>query len=97
MSQHEGFCIPVVEAFHFRVPVLAYAAGAVPETLGSAGVLIHDKKPELVAEIMHELISNPEIRAAILRAQDERLRFLVTERNLRDEIKHHFGRFMGGV
>ena len=39
LSEHEGFCVPLVEAMAADVPVLAYAAGAVPETLGGAGVL----------------------------------------------------------
>ena len=38
-SEHEGFCVPIVEAFHKRVPVLAYAATAVPATMDGAGVL----------------------------------------------------------
>ena len=29
-SEHEGFCVPLVESFHMGVPVLAYAATAVP-------------------------------------------------------------------
>ncbi len=97
MSAHEGFCIPIVEAFHFRVPVLAYAAGAVPETLGSAAVLIRDKRPELVAEMMQELIVASPMRETVLRAQDVRLRELVTARDLRSEIERHLGRMLGGA
>ena len=37
LSEHEGFCVPLVESMAMDVPVLAYAAGAVPETLGGAG------------------------------------------------------------
>src|SRR4029077_16961596 len=38
LSEHEGFCVPLVEAMATDVPVLAYAAGAVPDTLGGARV-----------------------------------------------------------
>ena len=38
-SEHEGFCVPIVEAFYKQVPVLAYAATAVPSTMDGAGVL----------------------------------------------------------
>ena len=44
-SEHEGFCVPLVEAFHMGVPVIAYAATAVPATMDGAGVLLTDKDP----------------------------------------------------
>ena len=43
-SEHEGFCVPLVEAFYKQVPVLAYAATAVPATMDGAGVLYDDKR-----------------------------------------------------
>jgi glycosyltransferase involved in cell wall biosynthesis len=49
LSEHEGFCVPVVEAMELGVPVVAYAAAAVPETLAGAGVLLEDKDPLAVA------------------------------------------------
>ena len=52
MSEHEGFCIPLLEAMVHDVPVVAYAAGAVPETLGGAGVLVRDKPFDLLAETL---------------------------------------------
>ena len=48
-SEHEGFCVPLVEAFYKQVPVLAYAATAVPATMDGAGVLFDDKDPLHVA------------------------------------------------
>ncbi len=48
-SEHEGFCVPLVESFHMGVPVLAYAATAVPSTMDGAGVLYTDKNPMHVA------------------------------------------------
>ena len=51
MSEHEGFCVPLVEAMHFGVPVIAYAAGAVPETLGEAGALVVRKDFPEIAEL----------------------------------------------
>jgi glycosyltransferase involved in cell wall biosynthesis len=49
LSEHEGFCIPLVEAMYFHIPIIAYAAAAVPETLGDAGILLQEKKPEEIA------------------------------------------------
>ena len=52
LSEHEGFCVPLVEAMAMDVPVLAYAAGAVPETLGGAGVSFAPKDLEQAAELL---------------------------------------------
>jgi glycosyltransferase involved in cell wall biosynthesis len=48
-SEHEGFCVPVVEAMAAGVPVVAFDQGAVPEVLGGAGVLVADKDPYALA------------------------------------------------
>ena len=45
MSEHEGFCVPLVEAMYFGVPILAYRACAVPDTLGDSGILLDKKDP----------------------------------------------------
>ena len=57
-SEHEGFCVPLVEAFYAQVPVLAYAATAVPSTMDGAGVLFDDKDPMHVAALMDAVVSN---------------------------------------
>jgi glycosyltransferase involved in cell wall biosynthesis len=76
-SEHEGFCVPLVEAFYKQVPVLAYAATAVPATMDGAGVLYDQKDPMHVAALMDAVLSNPSIQDAIVagqRAAVERLR-----------------------
>lgn len=50
LSQHEGYCVPIIEALAHDLPVVALRAGAVPETLGAAGLLIDDLTPSTVAE-----------------------------------------------
>ena len=57
-SEHEGFCVPLVEAFYKQIPVLAYAATAVPATMDGAGVLYCDKDPSHVAALMDAVVSN---------------------------------------
>jgi glycosyltransferase involved in cell wall biosynthesis len=77
LSEHEGYCVPLVEAMAAGVPVVAYAAGAVAETLRGGGVLLHDKSPELVAEVLQAVLTRPGMREAILEGQRqvmERLR-----------------------
>jgi hypothetical protein len=76
-SEHEGFCVPIVEAFYKRVPVVAYAATAVPATMDGGGVLYDHKDPLEIARLMDAVLDDPRIQDAVLAAQDaslERLR-----------------------
>jgi glycosyltransferase involved in cell wall biosynthesis len=68
-SEHEGFCVPLVEAFYMEVPVLAFAATAVPATMDGAGVLFEEKDPMHVAALMDAIISNVELQDAIVDGQ----------------------------
>jgi L-malate glycosyltransferase len=73
MSAHEGFGVPLVESMLLRVPILAYAATAVPHTLGSAGVRFEDKSALAeIGEMAHLLARPGPFREAILREQDAR-------------------------
>jgi glycosyltransferase involved in cell wall biosynthesis len=73
LSEHEGFCVPLVEAMATDVPVLAYAAGAVPETLGGAGVLFAPKDLEFAAEMLGTLVYDRPVRERVLDGQRRRL------------------------
>jgi glycosyltransferase involved in cell wall biosynthesis len=73
MSAHEGFCAPIVESLAHGVPVVARGAGAVPETLGGAGVVLDGADLPLVAEALHELASSSSTRSALFDAADTRL------------------------
>lgn len=73
MSEHEGFCIPLLEAMHFSVPVMAYAAAAVPETLGGSGVLFHEKNYFKIAEMMDLMLNDQSLREHVIARQRERL------------------------
>ena len=82
MSEHEGFGVPLVESMLMRVPVLAYAAAAVPHTLGGAGVQFGEKRLAEVAETAHALATDEALRTAVLAGQDRRLRDFAPERVL---------------
>lgn len=73
MSDHEGFCIPLLEAMAHDIPVMAYAAGAVPETLDGAGVLFDRKDYPLLAELAGALCDHRALRAGVLQRQRQRL------------------------
>jgi glycosyltransferase involved in cell wall biosynthesis len=68
-SEHEGFCVPIVEAFYKEVPVVAYAATAVPSTMDGAGVLFYQKDPMRVAALIDAVLSNASLQEAIVDGQ----------------------------
>jgi glycosyltransferase involved in cell wall biosynthesis len=72
-SEHEGFCVPLIEAFHMGVPVLAYAATAVPATMDGGGVLLDTKDPFMAAGMIHALATDDDLRQRILGTQDAAL------------------------
>jgi glycosyltransferase involved in cell wall biosynthesis len=80
LSEHEGFCVPLVEAMAADVPIVAYAAGAVPETLGGAGVLFSPKDLEVAAELVGGVVYDREIRAGVLQGQRRRLQDFAPDR-----------------
>jgi len=72
-SEHEGFCVPLIESFYKQVPVLAYAATAVPATMDGGGVLYYTKDPFEVGRLMNAILDDPAIEDAIVASQDAAL------------------------
>lgn len=73
MSEHEGFCVPLVEAMYFGVPIVAYKSCAVPDTLGEELETIDNKEPRNVAQIVSELVNDEKLRKQIISKQRKRL------------------------
>lgn len=73
LSDHEGFCIPLVEAMHFGLPIVAFGAGAVPETLGGAGVVLDGKRPAAVAAAIDRVRGAPDLASHLVAAGRRRL------------------------
>jgi glycosyltransferase involved in cell wall biosynthesis len=89
-SEHEGFCVPLMEACYMQVPVLAYAATAVPATLDGGGVLFDTKDPLHVAGLLNEVLENAALTEAILAGQNgalARLRARDFDRTLLDFVR----------
>jgi L-malate glycosyltransferase len=72
-SEHEGFCLPVVEAMAHDLPVVAFRTGALPEVLAGAGVLIEEKNPEIIAGEVQRLSDDSSWRQKVIAAGRERL------------------------
>jgi glycosyltransferase involved in cell wall biosynthesis len=74
MSEHEGFGKPLIESMYFGIPVLAYAAAGVPETMGGAGVLFREKDYEALAELVDIIVKDETIRDRIVARERERVK-----------------------
>lgn len=72
MSSHEGFGVPLVEAMRSRLPVLAYDAGAVGDTLGGAGLLVRTRDPVVLAELVARVARDGDLRRRLVERQLER-------------------------
>ena len=73
LSDHEGFCIPLLESMRSGLPIVAYSAGAVPETLGQAGLLLDTKRPSEVAAAIARIRGDPELAGHLVAAGHHRL------------------------
>ena len=60
-SDHEGFCVPLVEAMAMKVPIVGYASSAIPETLGTAGLVWEERNPYLLAESINSIVNDPPV------------------------------------
>ena len=75
MSEHEGFCVPLVEAMWFDLPVLAFRSTAVPETLEQAGIMFTEKtEMRQIAALAFQLMHDGALRDRVIRAQRHRRR-----------------------
>ena len=79
VSEHEGFCVPLLEAMYHRRPIVAYGAAAVPETLAGAGLVLGEKDPYTVAAAVQRVVTDGEVRERLVAAGERRLRDFALE------------------
>jgi len=73
LSEHEGFCIPLLEAMAFDVPVLAFKATGVPYALGEAGMLVNRKRYDVIGELVDLLVHDETLSQQVIARQRRRL------------------------
>jgi glycosyltransferase involved in cell wall biosynthesis len=89
LSEHEGFCLPLVESMIFDLPVIALDSTAVPYTLGEAGILIRDSRPDYVAELVDIVAHDQGLRGKLVaagRRELEKIRRFERESFLLDRL-----------
>ena len=89
MSEHEGFCVPLIEALHHGLPVIAFSSSAIPETLGSGGILLDEKDPLKTALIIKNLLSDTALRSSLKeigQKQIEKFSVEIFTNNLKTQI-----------
>jgi len=80
MSEHEGFCLPLLEAMYYQLPILAYNSTAIPYTLGKAGILIEEKRYGEIAEIIDIIITDGQLKETMRARGREQLKTYDKER-----------------
>ena len=87
-SEHEGFGVPLVESFYMKVPVVAYAAGAVEETMNGGGVLLFEKNFLGTASLLDRIIKENNLRQKLVDSQLKALERYKKE-NVREILLRH--------
>jgi glycosyltransferase involved in cell wall biosynthesis len=81
MSEHEGFCLPLIESCFFRIPVIAYNAGAVADTLDNAGLLVNEKNVEEIAALAENILNDEKAQKKLKNLQKERIESYLEQSN----------------
>lgn len=74
MSCHEGFCVPLIEAMYFKIPIVARNTTAIPYTLGKGGILVEDNDPVKAALVADKILTNKALRDQIVADQNEHMK-----------------------
>ncbi len=94
MSEHEGFCVPLVEAMYFQIPILAYDSTAIAETLGGSGFLTHTKDPLLNAGILNYILEHPLVKQALVQNEKAKLKDF-ENRRIQEQFQQYIKVFLG--
>ena len=87
MSEHEGFCVPLLESMYFKLPIIAYNSTAIPFTLDKSGLLINSKKYEEIAELINLITEDSKIRDQVIKKEGERLQDFNPDKT-KNKLKH---------
>ncbi|MFN4258883.1 MAG: glycosyltransferase family 4 protein [Gemmataceae bacterium] len=90
-SEHEGFCVPLVEALALGLPVVAYGNDAVRGTLGPSGKICDSPRPDVLAAAAAEVLADGAGRRQLIDDQRahyrEHYQLSVIEQQLRQALE----------
>ena len=95
LSEHEGFCVPLIEAMLFEIPIIAYDSCAVGETLGAGGILIKEKNFLEIAGMLNRVLHDEALREQVIENQKKRMKHFRTDR-VSALFKKNFKEFLKG-
>jgi len=90
-SEHEGFCVPLVEAMAMKLPIAAYASSAIPETVGPAGILWEERNPYLLAESINSIVREKQVAQSQSAVGWQRYQQLFTNERIEAQLKDVLG------
>ncbi len=96
MSEHEGFCVPLVESMFFKVPILAYNSSAISDTLSGSSILINEKNYKYIACMMDYLLEDMNLKDKIIDKQVRRLEELRPEK-IGLEFQKYINKIIGDI
>lgn len=96
MSEHEGFCVPLVESMFFKVPILAYNSSAIPDTLSGSSILINEKNHKYIAGMMDYILEDVKLKDKIIDKQVRRLEELRPEK-IELEFQKYINKIIGDI
>ncbi|HOW14883.1 glycosyltransferase [Methanosarcina sp.] len=88
MSEHEGFCVPLLESMYFKIPIIANNSTAIPQTLGGSGILVNEKNYIEIAEMINLLVEDKTLRKKVIDKQTKRLEFF-NKKNISGILKNY--------
>ncbi|MEK6280510.1 MAG: glycosyltransferase family 4 protein [Acidobacteriota bacterium] len=92
-SEHEGFCVPLVEAMSMKIPIVAYSSSAIPDTVKEAGLVWSEKNPYLLAQSIHSIVTGNGVGESLGEMGWRRY----SENFTNERIKSKFLKAMGGL
>ena len=66
VSEHEGFCVPLIESMWWQTPVIAYGSSAIPDTIGDGGLVLEHKQPASVAAAVARVVGDDALRNGLV-------------------------------
>ena len=93
-SEHEGFCVPLVEAMAMRLPIVAYASTAIPDTVAGAGLVWDSHNPYLLAESIHSVVENTSVSRTLGELGWQRYQQHFTNEKIETDFMSAMGRLL---